>query len=106
MAVLHFDQKQFEEMIKTSDKLVVVDFWAPWCGPCTMLGPILESIEAELNGKAIIGKINVDQNRELAIKYRVSSIPALLMFKNGELVQTMIGLSTAEHITSEINRNL
>ena len=80
----------FQEIIG-SEKPVLVDFWAEWCGPCRMIGPVVEELAGEYDGKAIIGKINVDENPDLSAKFGVRSIPTLLVFKGGEIVDKQIG---------------
>jgi len=82
--------------------VTLVDFWAPWCGPCKMQTPILEKVAETVAGKAVIAKVNVDDNRELAVKYGIRSIPALLLFKDGKLVRTLIGLQQAPALTQAI----
>ena len=80
----------FEEVIST-DKPVLVDFWAEWCGPCKMIGPIVEELAGDYDGKAVVGKIDVDSNPNLSAKYGIRSIPTLLVFKNGEIVDKQVG---------------
>ncbi|MCD8207176.1 MAG: thioredoxin [Bacteroidales bacterium] len=82
---------------------VVVDFWATWCGPCRALGPTVEEVAEEFEGKAIVGKCNVDENRESSIKYGVRNIPTLLFFKNGEQVDKLVGLVPKQEIVDKIN---
>ncbi len=82
--------------------VTLVDFWAPWCGPCKMQTPILEKVAEAVAGKAVIAKVNVDDNRELAVKFGIRSIPALLLFKNGQVVQTLIGLQQAPALVQAI----
>lgn len=81
----------------------LIDFWAPWCGPCKMQGPVIESLAATFKGKAVIAKVNVDENGELAGKYNVSSIPTLLLFKNGEIVKQFVGFQSEDALTAELN---
>ena len=81
----------FEEVVLKSDKPVLVDFWAEWCGPCRMVGPVVEELANEYAGKAIIGKVHVDNNPEVSMKFGIRNIPALLFFKNGEIVDKQIG---------------
>ena len=85
------NEQQFEEKVLKADKPVLVDFWATWCGPCKMLSPIIEEVRKETEGKAVVGKINVDEQQELAMQFGVMSIPTLLVFKNGEIVKKQIG---------------
>ena len=82
----------FDNEISSSNVPVLVDFWAEWCGPCKMLGPILEEISKDLNDKLQVVKINLDENQDLAMKYSIRSIPTLLLFKEGELIDTKVGL--------------
>ena len=80
----------FKELV-SGDKPVVVDFWAEWCGPCRMITPIIEELAAEYEGKAIIGKVNVDENDEITGKFGIRNIPTILYFKNGEMVDKFVG---------------
>lgn len=86
-----FSDSNFGDEVLTSDKPVLVDFWAEWCGPCRRIGPIVDELSTEYEGKAKIGKVNVDENPEVSMKYGIRSIPALLIFKNGEVVDQIIG---------------
>ena len=83
----------FEETVLKSDKPVMVDFWAAWCGPCRMVGPIIEDISNEYEGKAVVGKLDVDANQEFAAKYGVRNIPTVLIFQNGEVVGRQVGVA-------------
>lgn len=93
-------KNNFEAEVMQSDLPVLIDFWASWCGPCKMLSPIIEEIEKEYAGKIKVGKINVDEEMELAQKYGVSGIPTVLLFKNGEVVNTSVGYRPKEDIVA------
>jgi len=84
---LEITDANFEELVLKSDKPVLVDFWAEWCGPCRMVGPVVEELSTEYAGKAVIGKVNVDHNSNISAKYGIRNIPTLLFFKNGEVVE-------------------
>ena len=91
----------FKELIN-SDQPLVVDFWAPWCGPCKMLGPVIDELSNEFEGKAIIGKMNVDENSEVSSQFGIRSIPTILFFKNGEQVDKVVGLLTKPALEEKI----
>ena len=88
---LEITDANFEELVLKSDKPVLVDFWAEWCGPCRMVGPIVEELANDYGDKAVIGKVNVDENPEISVRFGIRNIPALLFFKNGEIVDKQIG---------------
>ena len=91
MALTTITDDNFQDEVLNSDVPVLIDFWAIWCGPCKMVAPIVEELATEYEGKAKIGKLDVDSNQQTSIKYGVRSIPTLLIFKGGELVETIIG---------------
>ena len=95
----------FSQLLE-SDKLVVVDFWATWCGPCRMLSPILDEVEEEMAGKIEVVKVNVDDADEVAAQFRIMSIPTLLFFKNGQVVDKTVGAMPKNVLTDKINANL
>ena len=96
-------EENFEEEVLKSEKPVLVDFFATWCGPCQMLAPVLEEIAEEYKDKIKVGKINIDNERNLAIKYQVVSIPTLMVFKNGEIVKTAVGFHTKSELEGMLN---
>lgn len=102
MAVIVNDSN-FKEIVINSDKPVLVDFWAPWCGPCRMIGPIVEELATEYEGKAVIAKCDVDSSSEVPVKYGIRNIPTILFFKNGELKDKIVGSTTKANIVAKIN---
>ncbi len=93
----------FESEVLNSDIPVLVDFWATWCGPCRMLAPVLEDIAKEYDGKIKVGKVNVDEQMALAVKFRVESIPTVMLFKNGELVKKSLGFMEKDELVREFS---
>lgn len=104
MALVTITDNNFEEEVINSGLPVLIDFWATWCGPCRMVAPIVEEIATEYEGKVKIGKLDVDANQQTSIKYGVRSIPTLLVFKGGELKETIIGAVPKKHIVEKLEK--
>jgi len=102
---LKFTDDNFEQEVLKSDKIVLVDFYADWCGPCKMMAPIVDELAGEYDGVAKIGKINVDDNPSTSAQYRVMSIPTMLLFKNGEVVETIVGAVPKTQLTNILDKN-
>lgn len=100
---MKLDKNNFDEVLK-SDKPVLVDFWAQWCGPCRMVSPIIEELEGEFGDSAVIGKVNVDEEAELALRYNVVSIPTVMIFKNGEQVEKIVGASSYDEYAEALDK--
>jgi len=99
---LQFTDQNFDQEVLKSDKLTLVDFWAPWCGPCQVMGPILDQLADEVGDKAKVGKINVDENPDTAAKYGVMSIPTLKIFKDGKIVKEFVGVQNIDALKEEL----
>ncbi|MBS1589760.1 MAG: thioredoxin [Bacteroidetes bacterium] len=105
MAAVFTDANFDNEVLKT-DKLSVIDFWAPWCGPCLALGPTIETLAKEYDGKVNIGKVNVDENPQLSINYGITSIPAVLFIKNGQVVDKQVGAAPKNIFDKKIQQHM
>lgn len=103
LGVIHIDEANFQQVI-TSHPSVVIDFWAEWCGPCRMVGPIVEKLSKEFAGKVVFGKCNTDQNPKITTRYGISAIPTLLLFSHATLVQRIIGAYPEESIRAQVIR--
>jgi thioredoxin 1 len=103
---LEITDSNFEELVLKSDKPVLVDFWAEWCGPCRMVGPVVEELSNEYAGKAVIGKVNVDNNAAISAKYGIRNIPTLLFFKNGEVVEKHVGVAAKNVLADKLNAHM
>ena len=105
--MIHFDKASFEQAL-AGDRLVVADFWAEWCGPCQAMGPLIEDLAARYEGRAVVGKVNTDEEMDLALQYGITSIPSVLFFKGGREIQRVVGVgpTTPEDLTRTVEKNL
>ncbi|MFC1645031.1 thioredoxin [Patescibacteria group bacterium] len=99
---IEFTDQNFEEEVINSEQVTLVDFWAPWCGPCQMMGPIIDELAKDVEGQFKVGKVNVDENSEIASKYGIMSIPAIKIFKGGEIVKEFTGVQDADSLKAEL----
>ena len=100
---LEITSANFEELVLKSDKPVLVDFWAEWFGPCRMVGPIVDELHTDYDGKAVVGKVNVDDQQEIAAQYGIRNIPTILFFKNGEMVDKNVGVAPKADLAKKID---
>jgi len=103
---LEFTDTNFKETVLDKEGVAVVDFWAEWCGPCRMITPIIEELAKEYDGKVTIGKLNVDHNQEVSMKYGIRSIPTILIIKNGEVVEKQVGVTSKQALSTKIEAHL
>lgn len=103
---LEITDANFEELVLKSDKPVLVDFWAEWCGPCRMVGPVVEELSKDYEGKAVVGKVNVDSNSGISAKYGIRNIPTILFFKNGEVVEKHVGVAAKNVLAEKLNTHM
>ena len=104
MAVITFTQENFEQEVLKSSDITIVDFWATWCGPCKMLGPVIDGLADELSGKAVVGKVNIDDEPDLAAKYDVVTIPTIILFKDGQEVNRLVGVQSKLTLTQMVEQ--
>jgi len=103
---LELTDANFEELAVNSDKPVMVDFWAEWCGPCRMVGPIVEELAVDYEGKVVVGKLDVDSNNEISAKYGIRNIPTILFIKNGEVVDKQLGVAPKAALAEKLEKLL
>ena len=103
--ILNLNEDNFEKIVNDSKLPLIIDFWAEWCAPCKAIAPILDELAVELNEKLLIGKVNLDENQDLAMKYSIRSIPTILFFKDGELKDTKVGLASKTDLISWVDQN-
>jgi thioredoxin 1 len=101
--LVNLNKESFDKVISSKEKTLIIDFWAPWCGPCKALSPVLEELSSEMSDQVGVYKVNVDDNTELAQEHGVQSIPTLLVYKNGSLSETIVGLKTKEELIEIVN---
>jgi thioredoxin 1 len=101
--LVNLNKESFDKVISSKDKTLIIDFWAPWCGPCKALSPVLEELSSEMSDQVGVYKVNVDDNTELAQEHGVQSIPTLLVYKNGSLSETIVGLKTKGELVDIVN---
>ena len=104
MSVKHFSNDTFQSVVLQGSGPILVDFWAPWCGPCKMLGPVIDGLADELSGKAVVGKVNIDDEPDLAAKYGVVTIPTIILFKDGQEVNRLVGVQSKLTLTQMVEQ--
>ncbi len=103
---LEFTEENFESLAVKSDKLVMIDFWAEWCGPCRMVGPLVDELAIDYDGKALVGKVNVDLHGGIAAQFGVRNIPTIIFLKNGELVDKVVGAVPKDQLIEKLDANI
>jgi thioredoxin len=103
---LEITDANFEELVLKSDKPVLVDFWAEWCGPCRMVGPVVDEISKDYDGKAVVGKVNVDNNPNISMTFGIRNIPTLLVFKDGKVVDKQVGVAAKKALTDKLDAQM
>jgi thioredoxin len=104
--VAAFSDSTWEQDVLKSDKPVVIDFWAEWCAPCRMMAPTIDALASEYDGKAKVGKLNVDENTEVSAKYQIRGIPTVLIIKNGEVAEQVVGVTSKDNLSKLIDKHL
>ena len=104
MSVKHFSNDTFQSEVLQGSGPILVDFWAPWCGPCKMLGPVIDGLADELSGKAVVGKVNIDDEPDPAAKYGVVTIPTIILFKDGQEVNRLVGVQSKLTLTQMVEQ--
>lgn len=104
--LVHLDDASYEKQISNSERPVLIDFWAPWCGPCKAIGPVIEELAETFKDRAVIAKINVDENQKAASAYGVRSIPTIILFKGGKVLETIVGVAPKARLEEVINAAL
>ena len=102
--ILHITDDTFEQEVLQSQTPVLVDYWAEWCGPCKMIAPVLEELASEFDGRVKIGKVNIDEHQTLAVEYGIRAIPTLLVFKNGQVAEQIVGMRSKKDLKASLDR--